>query len=557
MLKIAVRWSLPVLLCATLWAQQPTTRHAKPSPRAAGVSGELQALRQALQAQQQQIQELMQRTERMQQELQRRDQALQQTRQELQQVQSAANDARNRAIAVETSTGDQTQKIRKLEANFDDVRQNVTNSAVQTQEEQKRTSALESVLGRFRFSGDIRVRQEDFFQSYDGCNGRCNPRIRERFRARFGLEGKLNEDFTAGFYLASGAITDPTSTNETLSNVFERKTIAVDRAYVNYSPTAAKWLTLTGGKFAFTWIRTPQTFDSDLNPEGFSEKLSFDLSSPVLKNVTFTGMQLLYNEVNRPASAASCVSQVCVNAGSLAGGDAFAAGGQASAKLQLSKRWSLAPSYTILNWRNNDVILNETAAVTGGSAGQFAPNGITNATVTLGTVGGATIRRFHSKFLYSDLILDNSISTGWKKLPTWRVVLEYLDNLNAQDHPLLADGTVATSLGKQSHLYKVETTLGQTKNKGDFQFAYGFWRQEQDSVIASFIESDQRAPTNILQHSFGVQYKVRSNTTLSYTQWIGRTLNRNLQNAVLAPGLAVGVDEPYLKRMQFDVVYSF
>ena len=43
------------------------------------------------------------------------------------------------------------------------------------------------------------------------------------------------------------------------------------------------------------------TFDSDLNPEGFSEKFSFDLHSPVMKNFTLMGMQLLFNEA--PAAA--------------------------------------------------------------------------------------------------------------------------------------------------------------------------------------------------------------------------------------------------------------
>jgi hypothetical protein len=294
-----------------------------------------------------------------------------------------------------------------------------------------------------------------------------------------------------------------------------------------------------------------------LNPEGFSEKVSFNVNSPVVKNVTLTGMQLLFNETNRPAAGTTCINGVCANAGSITGGDSFAAGGQLSAKLQLTKRWSMTPSYSILNWRNNDIILNESAAVNGGTAGAFAPNGITNATLTLGAVGGTSVRQFYSKFLYSDVILDNNITTGWTKFPTWRVVLEYLDNLNAQDHPLLANGTVATDLGKQSHFYKVETNLGQQKNKGDWQFTYSFWRQEQDSVIASFNESDQRAPTNVLQHMFVVQYRLRANTTLSLTQWFGRTLNSNLQNAALAPGLTPGAQDPYLKRTSIDVIYSF
>ena len=76
-------------------------------------------------------------------------------------------------------------------------------------------------------------------------------------------------------------------------------------------------------------------------------------------------------------------------------------------------------------------------------------------------------------------------------------------------------------------------------------------------MIAAFDESDQRARTNILQHTFAVNYRVRNNTTLSYTQWIGRTLNSNLQNRVLGPGFTTGQQEDFLKRMQFDVIYSF
>ena len=71
------------------------------------------------------------------------------------------------------------------------------------------------------------------------------------------------------------------------------------------------------------------TFDSDINPEGFSEKFSFDLKSPVLKNFTVTGMQLLINEAS-------------------AGTDSYAIGGQASGKLQLGRLWIATPSLTSL-----------------------------------------------------------------------------------------------------------------------------------------------------------------------------------------------------------------
>ena len=100
------------------------------------------------------------------------------------------------------------------------------------------------------------------------------------------------DDFVGGLYLASGSLGDPTTTNTTLTNFFDRHTIGIDRGYITYNPLAHKWISLTGGKFAYTWLRTPQTFDNDLNPEGFSEKLSWDFTTPIVKNLSFTAMQL-------------------------------------------------------------------------------------------------------------------------------------------------------------------------------------------------------------------------------------------------------------------------
>ena len=54
-------------------------------------------------------------------------------------------------------------------------------------------------------------------------------------------------------------------------------------------------------------------------------------------------------------------------------------------------------------------------------------------------------------------------------------------------------------------------------------------------------------------------WKVRPNLVAGSTLWIGRTLNENLQHAVLAPGWSpkLGPTEPNLKRLQFDLIYSF
>jgi multidrug efflux pump subunit AcrA (membrane-fusion protein) len=512
------------LFSTVLVAQEAPAGSAK--KRSSTVTAQdVRELRQTLAAQQQQIQQ-------MQEEMRRRDQLLEQMQQALAQAQSAASTAQEKATAAESAASQQGESVSRIQGDLADVKLNQTNAAVQTQEEQKRVAKMEGILGRFRFTGDVRVRQEDFSsQDNDNCPpGACRFRARERIRIRFGFEGKLNEDFQAGIFLASGFVFDPTSTNETLTNVFERKTVTFDRGYITYNPQAHKWLSLTGGKFAYTWIRTPFTFDSDLNPEGFSEKFSFNIQNNVVKNVTFTAMQLLYNEVTGNVTTS--------------GNDSSAIGGQVSARLQLGSRVTWTPAFSMLGWVQNDVILNEPASVTGSSGvTAFGPNGVTNC-----TVGTSPTRRYCSDFLYADFINTINVKTPWEKLPL-NILLEYEQNLDA--------ATSVVTGTKQDKSYGIDLSMGQTKKKNDIQFGYAFLRQEQDAVLASFNESDQRAPTNVVQHKIYFNWKVKDNVTISVTDWIGRTLNTALENARRAPGIAPGQQEPYLNRAQFDIIYSF
>jgi hypothetical protein len=76
--------------------------------------------------------------------------------------------------------------------------------------------------------------------------------------------------FVGGIALATGSLGDPTTTNETFTNFFDRKDICLDRGYVTYDPVARKWLSLTSGKSACACNRTQVTGDPDMNPEGLS-----------------------------------------------------------------------------------------------------------------------------------------------------------------------------------------------------------------------------------------------------------------------------------------------
>ena len=526
-MRSALKSGVVLQCCVVLLFSAVLVAQSAPAKKSSGAvtAQDVRELRQALAAQQQQIQQ-------MQEEMRRRDQLLEQMQQALAQAQTNASTAQQKAVAAESLASQQGESVSRIQGDLADVKLNQTNAAETTQAEQKRVAKMEGILGRFRFSGDVRVRQEDFSaQDNDACPaGACRFRARERIRIRFGFEGKLNEDFNAGIFLASGIVTDPTSTNETLTNVFERKSISFDRGYITYNPVAHKWLSLTGGKFAYTWIRTPFTFDSDLNPEGFSEKLSFNLKNGVFKNLTLSGMQLLFNETTGSAVTS--------------GKDSSALGGQVAVKMQLGSRVTMTPSFSVLSWNRPNIILNEPASVNGGSAlGAFAPNGVTNC-----TVGASPNRVYCSDFLYADFIDKVEVKTPWEKLPLV-AVLEYEQNLAA--------ATSAITGTKQDKSYGIDLSLGQTKKKNDLQFGYAFLRQEQDAVIASFNESDQRSPTNVVQHKIYFNWKIKDNVTFGVTDWIGRTLNTALENAKRAPGIAPGEHDPYLNRAQFDLIYSF
>jgi hypothetical protein len=555
-MKVFFSLIVGISLTASL-AGQAARKHAKPKPSAV-TAEDVRALRDALTAQTNALAAQQQQIQELKQELERKDQAWQQAQQQFRQTQATAADAQNKAAAVEGVANDEKASLTKLASDVADVKTNFTKSV---SDEHKRVSALEGTMGRFRFGGDVRVRDDSIFQS---CAA-CLDRNRARLRVRFGFDGKLTEDFVAGFYLATGSLGDSNSTNETLTNFFDRKTIGLDRGYITYQPVAHPWLQLTGGKFAYTWQRTSVTLDPDINPEGFSEKFSFDLKTPVIKNFTVQGLQLLFSENN---------SSKFLN-----GHDSFAVGGQISGKLDLGFMTS-TPSFTILNWRNVDAILNASAfAVQATTTGisttnngnvpgegpgcasglnfpsfapcVYGPQGFTNATF----LDGSGKLHFLSQFLYADLILNNQLKTGSDRFPV-NLVLEYENNLNAADHPLDAQGN-PTNLGKQSHGYLVDVSLGQIKNRNDLQFGYAFEREEQDAILASFAESEQRAPTNIVQHRIYALWKLRQNTTASFTMWVGRTLNSNLEHAIVPPGTTAGTIEPWVKRLQFDLIYSF
>ncbi len=96
------------------------------------------------------------------------------------------------------------------------------------------------------------------------------------------------DKFKVGFGIASGDKNDARSTNQTLRDFFNDKSIWIDYAYGQYTPF--KWLTLAGGKFKNPLFSPDDLiWDTDITPEGGAAQFNYNVcdSLGLFTNVGF------------------------------------------------------------------------------------------------------------------------------------------------------------------------------------------------------------------------------------------------------------------------------
>ncbi|MFH2046746.1 MAG: putative porin [Pseudomonadota bacterium] len=147
---------------------------------------------------------------------------------------------------------------------------------MQAEEEKKVVPASGFELPKWventNFKGDVRAR----YQHEDKTNDSKVDRNRGRVRLRFGVESKVNDQWMAGFGLATGS-NDPRSTNQTLQDDFSTKDIRLDYAYAKYSP--CKYSSLWLGKFKNPiWGTKDLLWDGDITPEGAAITFNYEAS---------------------------------------------------------------------------------------------------------------------------------------------------------------------------------------------------------------------------------------------------------------------------------------
>lgn len=372
----------------------------------------------------------------------------------------------------------------------------------------KRVERLTKAFGDLKLTADVRFRYEGFWnQGLDAAAG-APARHRLRVRARAQIGSKIGDHFDWGVRLATGSFTDPVSTNATLTDYFERKPFAVDRAFLHFTTnTDPVNFDVYAGKFDFTWKRTSLTFDSDLQPEGLSERLRFKLGadSP-LRGVTLVAWQLPIRERS-------------------VGADAYIYGGQVQTDWTWNDEWSSSLSGAFHDYEQANLIPPFT---------NVSPT-VINAGLEYGTTNTVRINpftnqpEFASKFRVVNVLADVTYRGLDKRFPV-TLLVDYLHNTSAANNE--RDAGLAT------------IQVGQRREEGDLYFEYAYWRAERDAYPSVFMESDV-IPTNSENHWVQSSYMVRRNVEFALKYfWEQRLRTASPENR-------------WLNRYQVDMIYSF
>jgi cell division septum initiation protein DivIVA len=163
---------------------------------------DIQALRETVAAQQEQREAQRQQLDQLKSQLQQLLDATQPANASVQKVQGSAEQAQTTAARAQQSAADAQRLAGQASCSAAEAKTALAVVDKQSKDDDRKVSALQDLVGRFRFNGDIRLRGEDIFQDCPACV----TRNRARLRVRFGVDGRLNENFLlGGFALATGS----------------------------------------------------------------------------------------------------------------------------------------------------------------------------------------------------------------------------------------------------------------------------------------------------------------------------------------------------------------
>jgi hypothetical protein len=422
----------------------------------------------------------------------------------------AAMTTEQRLRALEDLVRQQQQEIKQLRGELG--QQKAIGNATQQQAERaeetakttekKATASLPEWVNKFTPFGDIRIRQEGFYnqQTQKAGGSSVDARNRTRFRWRLGVRYTYSDELSATMRIASGNPNDPISTNETFGSEWTPKHVNLDWAYLTVAPGKTFGIrpglfTVNAGKFPNPMFKVGEmVFDDDLSPEGFNEAIQV-LEHPV---GILDQLKINLEQWN---------NQEVANAG-----DGWMFGGQLNPTAHVGNvllEGGLGQYY----WLNPDLI----AQASNTNSTLVLSNLVDKATVS----GKSTIIGFQSGFNQTDLTLAATIPNIAGTMPL-KFFGDYVYNWQATDSN--ANGAMGGF------------RLGNPVDAGDWAGALYYEYLQQEAAIGDFTFSDfNNGGTNLKGPVVQLDYQLFKPLTLTarsmFTNYIdpSDTINNRTQ----------------------------
>lgn len=512
------------------------------------------------------------------------EQMLEQQNQRLNQMQQTIAEQQETIRLLAGKLGGTEASLAPLAASADAAPQPAQTPTVE--DRLKKVEGRVAEIGAIKFSGDIRLRSESFFGLSNILPNGDNPAVlgnnlgyrhRMRLRGRLTMRGSIGEEFDWGLRLATGSFADNISTNQTLTDFFNRKPFALDQAFVTYKPRRAPGLRLQGGKFEPPWVFTEMTIDNDLMVEGFNQSYTRSFKNSKLKDLTFVAWELPLLERNS-AFVRNINGTVNIQESRRGGRDLALYGGQLRARIEPSSKVALTLSLADLFFSGtqfispvqvfgNQLLLPLTFVI---PATPTAPAQTVTTQVLVprdllvagnGNLGlttasnNATNRegRLASGFNLVDMIARLELKHS-KRFPV-TLLFDYVRNTQVHDVVLPGPGGADLIIpNNERNGYWAEVQVGQTKARGDKQFGYTFLRIQKDAVLTPFNFSDVTQQSDMRGHRFQFSYAADPRVTFTVTGIVTQRVRGLLGPFAATP---LGSLNPSTFRLQFDTVVRF
>ncbi len=450
----------------------------------------------------------------------------------------------------------------------------------------KKVEGRVAEIGAIKFSGDVRLRAESIWDQentqFNGDNSAVlgnvlSPRHRMRVRARFQMRGAINDEWEWGLRLATGSFADNISTNQTLTDFFNRKPFGLDQAFITYKPKAIRGLRLQGGRFEPPWVFTEMTIDNDLMVDGFNESYTHSFKKSAVKDLTFVAWQLPMLERNS-AFVRNANGTINIQDSRRGGRDLALYGGEVRARVEPNDKVAMTLSASDLFFSGTQFIspvqvfgnqlflpLTFTIPATATTPAQIITTqvsvprdllvagngnlGLTNASNNAVNRDG----RLSSGYNLVDLLGKVEL----KQSKHYPVTLLANFVINTQVHDVVVAGPGGENQlvpNNENKGFWGEIQVGTTKARGDKQFGYTFFQIEKDAVLTPFNFSDVTQQSDARYHRFSFSYAADARITLQATGIVTQRLHNLLGPFTFTPP---GSLNRSTFRLQLDTILKF